>query len=101
LYTTERSRSLDYPRQDIRHYKVALNNNFVVGEGSLKLDLGYQKNQRRELEDSADPSLFFDLNTYSLDAKYSLPAKNGWEPVIGLSGSIGHSVNKAEEKLIP
>jgi iron complex outermembrane receptor protein len=101
LYTTEHSRTLDYPRQDIRHYKVALNNNFVIGEGSLKLDLGYQKNQRHELEDSADPSLFFDLNTYSLDAKYLLPAKNGWEPVIGLSGSIGHSVNKAEEKLIP
>ncbi len=101
LYTTERSRTLDFPRQDIRHYKIALNNNFVIGEGSLKVDLGYQKNQRRELEDGPDPSLFFDLNTYSLDTKYSLPAKNGWEPVIGLSGSIGNSLNKAEEKLIP
>lgn len=101
LYTTEHSRTLDYPRQDIRHYKIALNNNFVVGEGSLKVDLGYQKNQRRELEDSSDPSLFFDLNTYSLDTKYTLPAKNGWEPVIGLSGSWGHSLNKALEKLIP
>ncbi|WP_295773187.1 TonB-dependent receptor [uncultured Mucilaginibacter sp.] len=101
LYTTERSRKLDFPRQDIRHYKVALNNNFVIGEGSLKVDLGYQKNQRRELEDSADPALYFDLNTYSLDVKYALPAKNGWEPVIGLSGSIGKSLNKAEEKLIP
>jgi iron complex outermembrane receptor protein len=101
LYTTEHSRTLDFPRQDIRHYKIALNNNFVIGEGSLKVDLGYQKNQRRELEESSDPALYFDLNTYSLDAKYSLPAKNGWEPVIGLSGSIGHSLNKAEEKLIP
>ncbi|CAM3670221.1 TonB-dependent receptor [Mucilaginibacter galii] len=101
LYTTEHSRTLDFPRQDIRHYKIAFNNNFVIGEGSLKVDLGYQKNQRRELEDSADPSLFFDLNTYSLDTKYTLPSKNGWEPVIGVSGSWGHSLNKAEEKLIP
>ncbi|WP_345955384.1 TonB-dependent receptor [Mucilaginibacter sp. PAMB04168] len=101
LYTTEHSRSLAFPRQDIRHYKAALNNNFAIGEGSLKVDLGYQKNQRRELEESADPALFFDLNTYSLDAKYSLPHKNGWEPVVGLSGSIGHSVNKAKEKLVP
>jgi iron complex outermembrane receptor protein len=101
LYTTDHSRTLDFPRQDIRHYKIALNNNFVIGEGSLKVDLGYQKNQRRELEDSADPALYFDLNTYSLDAKYTLPTRNGWEPVIGLSGSIGHSLNKAEEKLIP
>ncbi|MBS7565262.1 TonB-dependent receptor [Mucilaginibacter sp. Bleaf8] len=102
LYTTEKSRTLDFPRQDIRHYKIALNNNFVIGEGSLKLDLGYQKNQRRELEDGTDPSLFFDLNTYSLDAKYYLPTSNGWEPVIGLSGAWSHSVNKAtEEYLIP
>ena len=101
LYTNERSRTLAFPRQDIRHYKIALNNNFVIGEGNLKIDLGYQKNQRRELEDSADPALYFDLNTYSLDTKYSLPAKNGWEPVIGVSGSIGRSLNKAEEKLIP
>jgi iron complex outermembrane receptor protein len=101
LYTTEKSRTLDFPRQDIRHYKLALNNNFVIGEGSLKLDVGYQRNQRRELEDSTDPSLFFDLNTYSLDAKYYLPTKNGWEPVIGLSSSLGHSVNKATEYLVP
>ncbi|WP_158827942.1 TonB-dependent receptor [Mucilaginibacter lacusdianchii] len=101
LYTNEKSRTLDFPRQDIRHYKIALNNNFVVGEGSLKLDLGYQRNQRRELEDGTDPSLFFDLNTYSLDAKYYLPTKNGWEPVVGLSSSWGHSVNKATEFLVP
>jgi iron complex outermembrane receptor protein len=52
-----KSRTLDFPKQDIRHYKLALNNNFVIGSGNLKLDLGYQKNQRRELE-SATPSLF-------------------------------------------
>jgi iron complex outermembrane recepter protein len=69
LYNTSTSRTLDFPRQDIRHYKVALNNNFLFdGGSSLKLDLGYQKNQRRELEESTDPSLFFDMNTYSLDA---------------------------------
>jgi iron complex outermembrane receptor protein len=101
LYTDSKSRTIDFPRQDIRHYKVALNNNFILGESTLKLDLGYQKNQRRELEESTDPSLFFDLNTYSLDAKYYLPERNGWRPVIGLSGSIGHSVNLGEELLIP
>jgi iron complex outermembrane receptor protein len=44
LYTTSTSRTLDYPRQDIRHYKLALNNNFIFfNNSSLKLDLGYQK----------------------------------------------------------
>jgi iron complex outermembrane receptor protein len=101
LYTDAKSRTLDYPKQSIRHYKVALNNNFIFGSSSLKLDLGYQKNQRRELENGPDPSLFFDLNTFSLDAKYYLAELSGWKPVIGLSSSIGHSVNLGEELLIP
>ncbi|PAW92506.1 TonB-dependent receptor [Mucilaginibacter sp. MD40] len=101
LYNQSTSRTLDYPRQDIRHYKVSLNNNFLFGGSSLKLDLGYQKNQRRELEDNPDPSLFFDMNTYSLDAKYSLPEMNGWSPVIGLSGALSHSINLGKELLIP
>lgn len=100
LYNDSKSRTLDFPRQDIRHYKLALNNNFVLGGGNLKLDLGYQKNQRRELEE-ATPSLFFDLNTYSLDAKYYLSEKNGWQHVVGISASQEHSVNKGTEFLIP
>ncbi|WDF56425.1 TonB-dependent receptor [Mucilaginibacter sp. KACC 22063] len=101
LYTNDgKSRTLDFPRQDIRHYKIALNNNFIIGDGSLKLDLGYQKNQRREL-DEPTPALFFDLNTYSLDAKYYLPEKNGWQPIVGISTSDEHSLNKGTEFLIP
>ncbi|WP_239468736.1 TonB-dependent receptor [Sphingobacterium multivorum] len=100
LYINSKSRTLDFPKQDIRHYKLALNNNFIIGSGSLKLDLGYQKNQRRELEE-ATPSLFFDLNTYSLDAKYSLSEKNGWQHVFGISASQEHSLNKGVEFLIP
>ncbi|QJD94832.1 TonB-dependent receptor [Mucilaginibacter robiniae] len=100
LYTNDKSRTLDFPRQDIRHYKLALNNNFIIGSGSLKLDLGYQKNQRREL-DEPTPALFFDLNTYSLDAKYYLAETNGWQPVFGVSSSEEHSVNKGTEYLIP
>ncbi|RZA03687.1 MAG: TonB-dependent receptor [Sphingobacteriaceae bacterium] len=100
LYTNNQTRNIDFPRQDIRHYKIALNNNIVLGNGTLKLDLGYQKNQRRELE-SAIPALFFDMNVYSVDAKYYLPEKNGWQPLLGFSGSSEVSRNKGEEALIP
>lgn len=95
-----KSRSLEYPRQDIRHYKAALNNSFALGTGSLKVDLGYQKNQRRELDDPT-PALYFNLNSYSVDAKYYLPENHGWEPVIGLSSSLDHSVNRGTEFLVP
>lgn len=101
LYTQNgTNRSLDLPKQDIRHYKLALNNNFIIGNNSLKLDIAYQKNQRRELE-GPTPSLFFDLNTYSLDAKYYLAEVKGWQPIFGLSASNEHSENKGSEFLIP
>ncbi|MCX2431720.1 TonB-dependent receptor [Pedobacter sp. GR22-10] len=97
-----KSRSLDYPRQDIRHFKIALNNNFILGNGNLKADFGYQQNQRRELEDGPSPSLFFDLKTYNADLKYYIHETNGWQPVFGLSADAGHSQNKAnDEFLIP
>ncbi|RYY24539.1 MAG: TonB-dependent receptor [Sphingobacteriaceae bacterium] len=94
------SRTLDFPRQDIRHYKIGWNSNFILPSGQLKVDLGYQKNQRREL-DNADPALFFDLNTYSADLKYYLEESNGWQPVFGLSGDAGISQNKGTEFLVP
>ena len=97
-----KNRELDYPRQDIRHFKIALNNNFILGNGNLKADFGYQQNQRRELEDGPEPALFFDLKTFTGDLKYYLHETNGWQPVFGLSADAGKSLNKADDEfLIP
>ncbi|HTN20944.1 MAG TPA: TonB-dependent receptor [Pelobium sp.] len=96
-----KSRDLAFPNQQISHFKIASNSNILMDKGSLKLDLGYQNNIRKEFE-SADPSLFFDLNSYSLDAKYIQTAtKNDWQPVIGLSADYQNSLNKGEEFLVP
>ena len=100
--TDLKKRSLFLPFQDIRHYKVALNSNLLFGDNHLHTTLAFQNNQRRELEDNqSDPSLFFDLKTYSYDFKYYLTEKNGWEPVIGLAGSFQNNKNRAAELLIP
>lgn len=97
-----KSRDLLLPFQDVRHYKVALNNHFLFNKGRLRSTIGFQNNQRRELEESAtDPSLFFDLKTYSYDFKYYFEENNGWQPVIGVAGAFQNSKNKAEELLIP
>ncbi|MCX2495786.1 TonB-dependent receptor [Pedobacter sp. PF22-3] len=95
-----KNRTLEFPRQDIRHFKIALNNNFIIGNGNLKVDLGYQQNQRREL-DEPTPALFFDLKTYNADLKYYIHETNGWQPVFGVSVDDGHSQNKGTEFLIP
>ena len=94
------NRTLDFPRQDIRHFKAVLNNNFLFGNGNLKADLAFQRNQRREL-DGPDPTLFFDLRTYSADLKYYIHETNGWQPVFGLSLENGQSENKGVEYLVP
>ncbi len=97
-----KTRDLFLPFQDIRHYKLAMNSHILFSTGRLRTTLAFQNNQRRELEDNrTDPSLFFDLKTYSSDFKYYFNEKNGWEPVIGLSGSLQDNKNKAEELLIP
>lgn len=97
-----KDRSLMLPFQDIRHYKVALNSNLLFGDNHLHTTLAYQNNQRRELEDNrTDPSLYFNLQTYSYDFKYYFAERTGWEPVIGIAGSFQDNVNKAPELLIP
>ena len=98
-----KDRTLDYPKQDIRHAKIALNSNILLGEGSLKATLGYQHNQRRELETEGEGNaLFLNSYTYSYDLKYSFKEVNGWAPVIGVSGEYVHSLNTSgEEQLVP
>ncbi len=98
-----KSRKLVFPKQDVRHYKLALNSNILVGKGSLKTILGFQHNLRKELaEPDANPELFLNMYTYSYDIKYAFNEVNGWSPVIGLSGEIIHSLNtEGEEQLVP
>lgn len=97
-----KDRDLFLPFQDVRHYKIALNSNMLIGAGRLRSNLAFQDNQRRELEESrTEPSLFFDLKTYSYDLKYYFRESNGWEPVLGTAGAWQFNENKAEELLIP
>jgi len=99
-----KDRTLAYPKQDVRHYKIALNSNILLGDGSLKATLGYQQNQRRELEEAGADGLALFLNSYaySYDLKYSWKETNGWAPVIGASGEFLHSLNTSgAEQLIP
>ncbi len=99
-----KDRTPAYPRQDVRHYKVALNSNIILGYGSLKATLGYQHNLRRELGAAGSDGLVLFLNshTYSYDLKYSFKDFNGWAPVVGLSGEFINSLNTTgAEQLIP
>lgn len=89
------------PFQQIHHYKAVLDNSIFVGEGRLKLILGYQHNQRQEFEEAPDEAeLDFRLHTVNYDVRYILGA-GGWKIATGANGMWQQSLNKGEEVLIP
>lgn len=89
------------PFQQVRHYKAVLDNSIFLGEGRLKLILGYQHNQRQEFEEAPDEAeLDFRLHTVNYDARYIIGA-SGWKVAAGVNGMWQQSLNRGEEVLIP
>ena len=92
------------PRQNMTHNKIITDNNLTIGKSRLKLNVGYQKNQRKEFADPEkenDAELFFDMNTVTYNAHLVLPEVKEWHITIGANGMYQMSKNKAEEVLIP
>ena len=92
------------PRQDIRHHKIAIDNNISVGKSRLKLNVGYQNNQRKEFADPDDENeaeLFFDMNTITYSTQFVFPEVKEWHITLGANGMHQTSNNKAKEVLIP
>lgn len=95
---------IGFPYQDIHHFKVVSNNNIILGKSSMRVDIGFQKNRRKEYADPLHPDeeeLYMDLNTLNYSVKYRLPSKAGWESTVGIGGMLQENTNKGEEYLIP
>ena len=92
------------PFQKIHHYKAVLNNSFILGNGILKVTLGWQQNQRQEYTDILTPNdygLYFLLNTINYDVRYIMPEKNNFNLSFGVNGMQQSSQNKGTDFLIP
>lgn len=90
--------------QHVQHYRIYSANNFILGNGSLGINLAYQKSIRQEFSHPQIPvaGLYLILNTFSYDAKYYFPEKNGWSITGGLNGMAqNNNVNKGTEFIIP
>lgn len=95
-------RKLNLPFQNINHYRAALNSNILLGGGQLKTTLAFQRNVRKEFEESAtQPGLYLNLNSYTYDVKYSFANNGVWEPTIGVQGMHQTNANDGDEFLIP
>lgn len=98
------SRQFYTPGQNINHFKIASDNNIAVGSGRLAMNIGFQRNQRKELGDPDAPTvpeLYFDLKTVNYNVQYHAAEKNGWRTAYGINGMFQQNKNLAEEVLIP
>lgn len=98
------NRTVYTPYQHVTHFKIASDNNFSLGRDRLAVNIGYQRNQRREIGDPAapfTPSLHFDLQTLSYSFQYSLAERTGWKTALGANGMYQQNRNLAKEVLIP
>jgi iron complex outermembrane receptor protein len=97
-----RVRKLGLPSQRIDHYRAALNSNILLGGGQLRSTFAFQRNIRKEFEETKDePGLNLGLNSYTYDVKYSFANNRVWEPTIGLQGMYQTNTNAGEEFLVP
>ena len=77
------------PFQKIQHYKFILNNNFIIGYGSIKATVGFQQNQRQEYANILMPKDFglsFLLNTINYDVRYVMPELKNFNVSFGING---------------
>lgn len=94
----------EIPYQHIIHTKYTLDNSIKWGEGRLKANIAYQRNERMEFgnpEDAQERSLYFDLGTLNYAFQYLLPEKNNWKHTIGVNGMQQQNINRGVEFLIP
>jgi iron complex outermembrane recepter protein len=96
------SRSIEVPFQIVQHRKVSCVTNLLLGKNQVKLNLGYQSNDRREYGMSADsPGLYFHLDSWTYDGRYSFLALKTLELVAGISGMTQFNRNRGSEFLVP
>lgn len=100
----EHSYSIQTPHQEIHHYKLALNNLFIIRNSALKTTFGWQQNQRMEYADVLNQEnyqLYFLLNTLTYDVRYDFPENKWMNVTLGTNGMGQKSENKGTEFLVP
>ncbi len=98
------SYTLSIPKQTINHIRISNSTNAYLGASRLQLNVGFQRNQRKEYGDVLAPfmeELYFDLNTANYNLTFFLPEIKQWQVSFGTNGMLQHNQNKGEEFLIP
>jgi iron complex outermembrane receptor protein len=96
--------SIEIPSQHIDHQRIASITNIYIHDARFQLNLGYQKNVRKEFGDVLypdQPNLYFDLQSASYNLTAFLPPVSGWDFSVSTSGMRQQNFNRGLEFLIP
>ncbi len=97
-----KSRSIDVPFQVVNHNKISSVTNLLINDNQVKISLGYQWNDRKEYGETPDaPGLFFHLDTWTYEARYTRLLFESLELVGGVSGMTQYNRNHGSAYLIP
>ncbi|HVX26966.1 MAG TPA: TonB-dependent receptor [Parafilimonas sp.] len=107
IVTPDELKSYDHNliiHQHVRHYKAVWDNSFVLGTGRLGVRLGFQQNLRQEANDATLGNvynIYFHLNTFNYDVRYTLAEKKHFEFSAGANGMAQQSQNLGSVFLVP
>lgn len=95
---------LETPYHTYSHNMAVWRNTFFLGKNQLKVSLGYQNNQRRELEPGdtlRHTFLGFNLNTYTANVAWVMPVSDKTKYTIGVQAENQQNKNTGYGRLIP
>ena len=107
-----RHRDIDFPRQRNQHLMLTNNHRFTFGKSSVEVDLGAQWNKRKELSFpgahgiaaaavDSDLALGLDLTTYTVNARYKVAVREGYDVLFGVQAQRGDNRRSGFEFLLP
>jgi len=108
-------RDIDVPKQSVDHYRFSFNEIIFLGRNHFALDVGYQRNIRREfsepefhsiplsqLEDPNDKlAIQLILNTFSIASHYEHMSDDHWKNIVGLNLQWQKNMRSGFEYLLP
>ncbi len=99
------SYKIEKVHQHVQHYRAYLNNNFILGNSSLAINIGFQRSVRREYNHPVlykIPGLDLELNSLTYDIKYHFPESGNWDISTGINGTFqNNTVTKGTDFIIP
>jgi iron complex outermembrane receptor protein len=104
-------RNIDFPRQNINHFKIISNSNILFGGNWLEVNLGYQNNDRKEEgephahgfepESEDNLALGLKLTTYTANIRYNQSISEKASRIFGIQYQYQENKFEGFEFLLP